>query len=106
VPDNRAELIKSPQALIDLFEIAKYLADQDPGLGHRFLTRAEETMDLLASSPLIGEPFVIPGEPNLRAKLVREFKRYVIYYRSSVERVVIIRVLHGSRDSRNVIAQE
>lgn len=101
MPGSRAELIKSPQSLIDLFEIAKYLADQDPELGHRFLTRAEETMNLLASSPLIGEPFAIPNEPNLRAKLVREFKRYVIYYRSSAERVVIIRVLHGSRDTKD-----
>ncbi|PQO27464.1 type II toxin-antitoxin system RelE/ParE family toxin [Blastopirellula marina] len=106
MPGSRAELIKSPQSMIDLFEIAKYLVDQDPELGYRFLARAEETMELLASSPLIGEPFAIPGQPNLRAKLVREFKRYVIYYRSSTQRVVIIRVLHGSRDSINELKVE
>ncbi|MBA2117721.1 type II toxin-antitoxin system RelE/ParE family toxin [Bremerella alba] len=105
MPGSRAELIKSPQCLIDLFEIAKYLADQHPELGHRFLIRAEETMNLLASNPLIGESFVIPGEPNLRAKLIREFKRYVIYYRSSTERVVVVRVLHGSRDTKNELTQ-
>jgi len=63
-------------------------------------------MDLLAASPLIGEPYVIPGEPNLRAKLIREFKRYVIYYRSSHDRVVVVRVLHGSRDTKKELTQE
>lgn len=98
MPDSTLPLIKTSQFLVDLYEIAIYLSGKSPELGHRFLDRAEQTLRLLAKYPLIGEQYPLPGEPLLRAKLVRGFEKYVVYYRSEAERVVLLRVMHGHQD--------
>jgi plasmid stabilization system protein ParE len=46
-----------PRALQDLTELATYIAKDNLPTAERFLDAFEKTLDLLAHSPLIGNPY-------------------------------------------------
>ncbi|WP_197527208.1 type II toxin-antitoxin system RelE/ParE family toxin [Pirellulimonas nuda] len=91
--------LKSPAALRDLERISGYLCEQKLDVAHRFLDAAESAFSLLASNPLLGEPFAHPRYSDLRFRTLRPpFRNYVLFYRPSAEGVEIVRLLHGARD--------
>ena len=83
-----------PQAEADLFDIALYIARDDPSASDRFLDGFERTFQLLATTPDMGR-----ARPELGQGL-RSFPvgRYVIFYRSRHDGIDIVRVLSASRD--------
>ncbi len=89
------KIVLSPEAIEDLAEIWLYIAQDSPARADGFLDQLHSICtEKLAAFLEIG---------TRRDYLNNEvsafpYKRYMIYYRFNVNRVEIIRILHGSRD--------
>jgi toxin ParE1/3/4 len=84
----------TPEADADLDEITDYYRDKSPKAGRRLLDAIELRFRLLAAHPRMGTPRGDLGS-DVRTSPVRP---YVIYFRPADDGVVILRVIHGSRD--------
>ncbi|MGL6227546.1 MAG: type II toxin-antitoxin system RelE/ParE family toxin [Thermoguttaceae bacterium] len=93
-------IVPSEIAKIDVFDIASYLEQQSEKAGFRFIDSLERTYHLLAQMPEIGEKchFRSSEMRNSRVWPVRNFLQYLIFYRVEIDRIEILRVLHGSQD--------
>ena len=89
-----SRVIFIPQAEEDLFDIAFYIAQNNPEAAVRFLERIEQICAVIAASPEIGR---LRKElaPNLRSFPVG---RYVVFYVPTKSGIEVARVLHGARD--------
>ena len=86
----------APQAEADLEDLAFYLFQETEGLdaGDRLVQLISERFDLLAEHPRAGRARD-DLRPGLRGFPVGD---YLILYRQAGPDVVILRVVHGSRD--------
>lgn len=89
-------VVVRPRADHDLFEIASYIARDDPAAADRLIDATEDKFRLLATSPKLGRP---------RTELARRlrslpFGSYVIFYRPINDGIEVVRILHGKRDLR------
>jgi len=68
--------------------------------GQKFLDRINDTVELLCLHPEIGSVFETsnPRLVGLRAKLVLDFRHFVVFYRSNAETIEFVRVLVGGQD--------
>ena len=69
---------KSPQAFVDLDELASYIQRDNPDAAYRFLISAEWTFNLLY--------------------VRRPFRNYKIFYQAIESGIFVVRILHSSRD--------
>jgi toxin ParE1/3/4 len=85
----------SPAADDDLLGIAEYIARDKPEAARRWVQKIQETCELLASQPKLGE-----SRPGFGLSGVRSFSvgSYVIFFRAIAGGIEIARVVHGSRD--------
>ncbi len=74
-------------------DAASWYEAQRPGLGADFVFEVERILGMIASQP-DRYPFASGG---IREGLVRRFP-YCVYYRVKPNRVVILAVIHASRD--------
>jgi toxin ParE1/3/4 len=98
-----------PKADQDLDDQAYYYATESGSeLGHRFLVAAHDTFALLATQPEMGwrSRIKFPDLDELRVFRVNGFERILILYRPHPEGVDILRVVHGSRNLRNLLRRE
>jgi toxin ParE1/3/4 len=86
--------IRSHKAVIDLWEIADYIAQNNLSAAVDFLAEVDEVIARLSDFPGLG-----PGRDELHAGL-RSFPigNYVLFYRRIPGGVEIVRVFHGARD--------
>lgn len=85
-----------------MFEISLYLARQGSiETAERFVDAVRKQFARLAGHPSMGRAREELA-PSLRS--IPEGK-YVIFYRSISEGILVIRVLHGSRDARRVFRE-
>ena len=87
-------IIRSPQAELDLIEIAVYIAQDNPKAASRWLDTIDEKLDMLSRQPLIGE---------IREEIARNLRsfpvgNYIIFYQPFDDGMKLVRVLHGARD--------
>lgn len=83
-----------PSANADVQQIHAELEAQAPGLGDKFLDRLQEALDRIEAMPeMYAEVW-----GTIRAARLRRF-RPVVYYVVLTDRVEVIAVMHGSRDS-------
>lgn len=89
-----AVILKRPRAILDLFEIWSYIAEDSVTNADRFAARIDKTFRLLARRPEIGR-----ARPELYQDL-RSFVvgKYVVFYMPVRNGIDVIRVLHGARD--------
>lgn len=82
-------------AEIDVAEIWSYLAEETSGsFATEFLTRIEARFNQALSHPHSGAP-----RPHLGRDLrVILYEKYAIYYLLRTDEIIVVRVLHGSRD--------
>lgn len=66
---------------------------QRAGLGAMFAERVQAVLDLIVERPEL-YPLVFQ---DVRRAIVRRF-RYLIYYQVESDRIVVLAILHGSRD--------
>ena len=93
------KVIYSPRADADLFNIATSIAQDKPDAALHWLKSIRETCNLLATQTQMGEVRLGYGVPNCRSFSVGN---YVIFFRPAEEGIEVARIVHGSRDLRNL----
>ncbi len=83
-----------PEASQDAEEARDYFDTQRPGLGQLFVEQLQEILERIADMP---ESYGTVWR-NVRAALLRRFT-YVVYYRLHADRVEVLAVMQGNRDS-------
>lgn len=84
-----------PEAEKDLSDAAAWYEEQRPGLGHQFL---DEVLAVLSTISKV--PMMYPSiHRNTRRALIRRFP-FGVYYQVEDAAIVVIAVMHGSRDPR------
>ena len=82
-----------PEAELDLADAALWYEEQRPGLGHQFLDEALSVLSTISESPLM-YPMV---HRNTRRALARRFP-FGVYFRVEATTVVVVAIMHGSRN--------
>jgi toxin ParE1/3/4 len=85
-----------------LAEIWAFIAEGSPRTATAFIHRIGEKFEPLRDHPELG-PQRDQLAPGLRAHFYRD---YVIYYSFTNTEVIVIRVVHGSRDAAALLATE
>ncbi|MDZ4842141.1 MAG: type II toxin-antitoxin system RelE/ParE family toxin [Hyphomicrobium aestuarii] len=91
-------LVVSATAKNDLAEIWAYIAEDSPKAATSFVSSLEAKFQPLLQFPGMGTPRDQLA-PGLRAL---PYKNYVIYYMSTDDHIIIVRVVHGARDIRAI----
>jgi plasmid stabilization system protein ParE len=91
-------IVKLPQALIDLVEAADYLAQEDIEVADRFFEAFEATLEEIRKTPKIGSIRRYRDQTDVRMWFIRGFEKSLIFYTESSDEIVILRVIHLSRD--------
>lgn len=84
----------------DLYDIWSFIAGDSPEAADKLLTAITNQFDRLLEFPELGRQRT-ELLPSLRS--IAE-KKYVIFYRLTARYVEIVRVLHGARDLRRILA--
>lgn len=89
----------------DTAPIARYIARDSPQAASRFIDSPGESVKALLQRPQIGKAHqsTHPELAGLRSWPVQHFPNFRIHYRSTEDEIVIIRVLHGARDLRELL---
>lgn len=97
---KKREVIYLRKAQEDIDEITNFIAQDNFEKSVLFFESVETTCDLLSTMPDMGSlrHFHKPRFINLRMFPVKNFENYLIFYQSSEEELLIVRVLHGARD--------
>ena len=88
-----------PLAATDLIDIWSYIADDSESNADSFINDLSEALHFLAERPGIGRQ----REELGTAIRSFPFRRYVIFFRETMDAVEIVRVLHGARDAENLL---
>jgi toxin ParE1/3/4 len=95
----------TPEADRDLDSLADYYAVRENiDLALRFLRSAQETFNFLVEHPQTGWRcrWVNRVLAGTRVFPIQGFKKLLVFYRIDGDRLLIIRVLHGSRDIEKI----
>ena len=90
------ELRLRAEAELDLADAALWHEEQGSGLGHQFLDEVLATFSIIAKTPLSYQVV----HRNTRRALVHRFP-FGIYYRIETSMIVVVAVMHGSRNPRH-----
>ena len=90
-----AKVHYSSLAAKDLYDNAEYIARDKPDAAFRWIEAIEETCELLATNPEMGERRNIRNLGHCRSVTCG---KYVIFFRGVADGVEIIRVVRGERD--------
>jgi plasmid stabilization system protein ParE len=83
-----------------------YLVDQDqPVVAFRFRNAVRTSIDTLKPNPRIGSLFQ-GSIPGLRSWPVKGFEMTRIYYLEVPPSLRVVRILHGKRNIRRILARE
>ena len=93
-----ARVQKTSRADGDLAAIVDYIATDSLDAALRWSDEIDQTFRLLARNPLLGEE-VTHLLPEARRQT---FGNYLIFYRPTQEGIIVVRVLHGSRQIENL----
>jgi plasmid stabilization system protein ParE len=97
-----------PQAWVDLQEIVKYIARDNPDAAFRFKAAAEYTFALFATQPRassLHKKAKAAGAKGARVTPVLGFPRFLVIYEETGPRSIdVIGVVHGSRDLSVLLA--
>jgi toxin ParE1/3/4 len=91
---------RRPAFIDDLTRAYSFLADHNPTVADRLLDEVEITIDLLSVFPALGRPRD-DLRKGLRSIRLQKFP-FIVFYRASAQRLVLLRILHGARDHRRV----
>ena len=90
-----ARLTFTALAHTDLQEIHSYIAKDKPEAARRFVERLRTKARQLAETPGMGRSRGEDLRPGLFSFPVGQ---YVLFYREKADGIVLVRVIHGSRD--------
>lgn len=92
-------VVYAPEAENDLVEIADHISRDKPQAARRWINNIRETCDTLATQPEAGELRPGFGILGCRSFTVGNF---VIFYRPGVDHIEVARIVHASRDMKNL----
>ena len=84
-----------PESEQDLADAAIWYEEQREGLGNQFLDEALSVFSVISETPLMF-PTV---HRNIRRALLHRFP-FGVYYRVESDEIVVVAVMHGSRNPR------
>ena len=91
----RLPVVMRPEAEVDLVKARDWYEEQRLGLGDEFTDAVDRLLSEISTAPQLYGVVL----RDVRRTKVRRFP-YVIYYRTLIDRVEVIGVLHGSRDDQ------
>ena len=94
-----ADISFAPEAEEDISGIAEYIAQDKPEAANRWIQNLQDTCQLLATQPEMGEKRSDLGITDCRSFSVGS---YVIFFRRVTNGIEVARVFHGSRDVREL----
>jgi plasmid stabilization system protein ParE len=96
------ELLIQPKARTDLLEIWHYIAEQSHPAANRVIQRLEAAFNDLVSMPGMGH-----RRPDVSDRQYRFWTvySYLIAYRYDEKSVTVVRVVHGKRNIRRLLAE-
>ncbi len=94
-----AKVTYAPIANDDLAEIVSYIAQDNPNAARNWLRRIRAACNLLGTNPAMGERREDFGVAGCRSFTVGGF---VVFFRRLDDGVEIARIVHGSRDLRQL----
>jgi toxin ParE1/3/4 len=104
-----AQILKRETAKCDLIEQWLWYAEQGGiEVADRFLSAAENTLELLFTQPSMGTPVLTRNSQldGLRRFPVSDgFERILLFYFPLPDAVDLVRVIHGSRDLERLFAE-
>ena len=86
-------------SLLDMENLRDYIAKDSEYYAARFIARIFEAAETLQQFPLVGRVVPEAEDETMRELL---FQNYRIMYRVETDRVLILTVIHGSRDMGQV----
>ena len=86
----------------------QYIRQHNPRAALRFLDAAEAMFRQLASMPGMGQRHETenPLYQELRCFPISKFPSHIVYYKPLADGIIVIHVLHGSRDVDQIFGQE
>ena len=90
------ELRLRSEAELELMDAALWYEEQGLGLGHQFLDEVLAAFSTITETPLM---YLIIHR-NTRRALIHRFP-FGVYYRVETSTIVVVAVMHGSRDPRS-----
>jgi toxin ParE1/3/4 len=95
-----ASVLRTAAARLDYLEIFLYVAERDSRAADELVQSFDEALELIAQVPGTGR-----ARPELRKDLWSfPVGKYLLFYRPIPEGIELIRVLHGARDLRKILA--
>lgn len=93
-----ARVQKTSRAEGDLAAIVDYIAADNLDAALHWVDEIDQIFRLLARNPFLGEEVshLLPGARR------QTFGNYLIFYRPTQEGIMVVRVLHGSRQIENL----
>jgi toxin ParE1/3/4 len=99
-------IVRRDKARADILDIFELIFDDNEDAAERWLDAVDETIDqTIANNPRIGvrRDYGRPALAEFRMIAVRDFEKYLVFYRIDGQVLRIVRVLHGARDIPNVL---
>lgn len=87
--------VLSHEAVSDLTGITDYIAERNVTAAIKMLGKIEQTCQMLAENPGLGESRQGFGVPGCRSFTI---SRYVVFFRASTNGIDVARILDASRD--------
>lgn len=94
-----ANVVYAPEAENDISHIVDVIARDNPNAARNWLTKLRGTCDTLSTQPNIGE---MRADLGVRGCRSFSFGNYVLFFRAVENGIEVARVIHGSRDLRNM----
>ena len=86
-------------SLLDMENLRDYIAKDSEYYAARFIARIIEAAETLPQFPLVGRAVPEAADETIRELL---FQNYRIMYRVETDRVLILTVIHGSRNIEQI----
>jgi plasmid stabilization system protein ParE len=97
-----SQAIWSPEATLDLEEVALYIAvhDSRPATADRIVHEVHELCNLIATQPEMGASH---PEFGIGCRTCSYKKRWIVVYRSAADGIKVLRFLDGTRDYNRLL---
>lgn len=90
------KLLKRPSFLLDVEECAEYLLDEaGDEVAQTWRRSLHRALALIAKFPEIGRARIDLPVPGIRTFHLKEFPRYLVFYRLLPQGVELLRIRHG-----------
>jgi toxin ParE1/3/4 len=102
------KMVRSPSFLRDLQSITDYFIEaKEEKTARRFAKELDDTIDFIVRFPDLGSPWESSDAElaELRYRPVKKFKRHLVVYRRLKTRLVILRVIHASRNVEELLRE-